>query len=687
MVQIKINSGGETFGFECNFYEGLNIIRGNNSSGKSTFVNTLMYGLGFEEVVGTKGERALTSAVRSEFQFEGETRKIDSSSVLVELENREGKIITFRRPIKSDVSKNTKLVEAFDGPLLTGPHGIRLNVRPLFVHDNGSALYEGGFLHYLESFLGMQTPKVQASSGGMTRLYPQIIAAALFIEQKRGWTDYIAGIPFYKILGAPTRVAQYLLGLDNFDLEEQKATSDDNIKALNIAWSNANADIKSTFRTLGVRTKGMPKDLESDFNPDAISIWARSSDSDVLLADAVIAKNTEWNKIEDRKRAGPTSASPEVIALLNTETEKLEQLVAKHEQVAADTRYRKTSLGEFKLLLQQAEQDYKKNFTTQKLQAMGAIEGLKTADSLCPTCGADIPDTLSKSIEGIKPMDLQPNIDYLDAQIRMLKRQITGLEHTHEESRNALLAIEKNIVDQRAYVMQIRKTVSQSDSTLEADIRKQLILESDIRGLQAAEKRFYKFLEYAKGLADALKVEEEFKKSLPKDLYTNRDTTKIGIFTKHFRANASAFNYNSAKISEVTINQDTLMPALGDIALREMVDKTINKKIRSESSASDFVRLIWAYLIALHQTSNTKGFEGNHPNFLLFDEPGQHSMSETSQKAMFKQFTALPRLQSVVAASFDESETIFQRVTDGSKFHLITLPEKLIGRLQHDGVM
>jgi hypothetical protein len=105
---------------------------------------TLMYGLGFEELVGVKGERALTSAVRDSFQFDGKTRIISQSAVLVEVENDSGKVITFRRPIRNE-SKQTRLVEAFDGALVTKPDDAAGEPTPLFLHDPGAAQYERGF--------------------------------------------------------------------------------------------------------------------------------------------------------------------------------------------------------------------------------------------------------------------------------------------------------------------------------------------------------------------------------------------------------------------------------------------------------------------------------------------------------------------------------------------------------------
>lgn len=176
---------------------------------------------------------------------------------------------------------------------------------------------------------------------------------------------------------------------------------------------------------------------------------------------------------------------------------------------------------------------------------------------------------------------------------------------------------------------------------------------------------------------------EEARATFPSDLYSKRDRLKISILEKNFRANASAFNYTSAEIPEVQINAGTLLPALRDITLREV----LKRNVKSESSASDFVRLIWAFLLAVYQTSSSREYAGNHPGVVMFDEPGQHSMSETSQKALVNLMSGLKQLQSILAASFDESVAVFHRVTEGSHFHPIELPERFIGPMQHDGAM
>lgn len=80
--------------------------------------------------------------------------------------------------------------------------------------------------------------------------------------------------------------------------------------------------------------------------------------------------------------------------------------------------------------------------------------------------------------------------------------------------------------------------------------------------------------------------------------YSEADIERIRRFQLNFRANAGSFGYESAPIREIEISKDTLIPCLAQMALRE-----IRTDIKSDSSASDFVRLIWSYLLALYQTS------------------------------------------------------------------------------------
>ncbi|MBP3459656.1 MAG: hypothetical protein J6K58_10640 [Lachnospiraceae bacterium] len=83
-------------------------------------------------------------------------------------------------------------------------------------------------------------------------------------------------------------------------------------------------------------------------------------------------------------------------------------------------------------------------------------------------------------------------------------------------------------------------------------------------------------------------------------------------------------NYEYTSISNVNaieISVDNYLP---------VIDKF---DMKFDSSASDNIRAIWAYTMALLQTSNE--YAGNHPGMLIFDEPAQHSIGAHDTKAFF----------------------------------------------------
>ena len=72
-IKLRIVTAVGEFGFKFQFGRGLTVIRGSNSSGKSTLFNCLIYGLGMEELIGGKGEKVLPYAVKDYF-LQGDTR-------------------------------------------------------------------------------------------------------------------------------------------------------------------------------------------------------------------------------------------------------------------------------------------------------------------------------------------------------------------------------------------------------------------------------------------------------------------------------------------------------------------------------------------------------------------------------------------------------------------------------------
>lgn len=204
-------------------------------------------------------------------------------------------------------------------------------------------------------------------------------------------------------------------------------------------------------------------------------------------------------------------------------------------------------------------------------------------------------------------------------------------------------------------------------------VRKQIYIENEVHNLEKFKDSFYIIKNEMSTLVDRFRWVDGQITLLPKEIYSEKDIKKINFFEDRFKRNAMKFNYESAQVSDIVISKDNLLPSLAHIELREIR----RSSTKTDSSASDFVRLIWSYVLALFQASSTKPI-GNHLNFLLLDEPGQHSMAQQSQRSLLMELSSYSDLQSIVAASFDESEAIFHEVTNGLAFKLITWDGKLI---------
>ncbi|KQV45135.1 hypothetical protein ASC93_00855 [Massilia sp. Root335] len=274
-------------------------------------------------------------------------------------------------------------------------------------------------------------------------------------------------------------------------------------------------------------------------------------------------------------------------------------------------------------------------------------------------------------------MNLDENIAYLKNQCSMLDRQIAGFRSDIEEVERISSELGRRLAAKSDHLKALRGDVSTGAVQSKAMIRRQVYLESQVEKLAEIDRLMHEKLPNLESLARQLKVNQGHRAKLPKERYAENDQEKIAIFEKWFRANAGSFGYESASIRDVEISRDTLTPVLEHIELRE-INRKNRTDIKADSSASDFVRLIWSYLLALYQTSANREVRGNHLGVLMLDEPGQHSMRVESQHALFQLLALEPGLQSIVAASFDEMDSVFTQATLNVKFKLIEWGDKLI---------
>lgn len=679
-LRIEVITTNGDYGFFCKFSKGLNIIRGNNSSGKSTLLNSMIYALGMEELLGNKGEKTLPYSLKEYLPIVDNKYPIVNSSVTIEIQNNDGRCLTLARTIKSD-EKSNKLIEIIEGPYLTG-NIANISPKPTYIHDPGSAQdAEVGYFRVLEKFMEFELPYVPGTSGNEVKLYIQTLFSALFVEQKRGWTDYVANTPYYGIRNARNKIIEFLLALDVFENDRERNNINSEAIEISQLWETEKFKVKLIEDNNSLAVLGIPIKPSPELKNDLISVKKVLGDDELLFSDYIGSLVEKIESFERKQRNSYKNVPEDVVKKMESAIKEVARFNSLHELIVSDIQLNKSLLSDYSSTKQSVLNDLKKNKMAKKLKALGADYQIEVANDLCPTCHQNVDDSLLLADTHIQPMNIDENIMYLDKQAKMLERYMKGVEKLLEKQNRQFSQIQNELSSKKSEVLGIKRDMSSVSEISEADLRNQLRYEDEIKRLEKANDELDKIFHELNVLSARFKENKIKRRSLPSNYLSSNDKRKIRHMENAFKSMAYAFGYKSADTNEIILNDETYLPFLSGLALREINEtkKESNADIKADSSASDFVRLIWAYLLSIYDTS--VDLHGNHPGLIAFDEPGQHSMADTSVNSLFKALNGYAGLQSIVAASFDENESIFKKETKGVEYHLIEVGDKLIKEL------
>lgn len=693
LVKISATDNND-YGYGITFGPGLNIIRGDNSSGKSTFVNSLIYALGMEEIIGAKGNASLPYALKDKFSVNNVDKKIVSSSVYLEIQNKQGKVITLKRAIVSD-EIDTKVIQIIEGAYLSETNYSNYHSTYTFIHDPGSAQDpRRGFFAYLESFFGLELPKLSDNKGKETRLYLQSVFAALLVEQKRGWTDYIANIPYYGVSGMREKVASFLLDLDSFRNAKTLSEYQSARASIMSTWSETVTELKGKLEAKQLTSTGISRSPITDFDRKLVIVGERTGVDIKPLEQIRVELAQELLRIHNDEKSKQKDEPEDIVTKIEATQDRIGELLVMQGMCGKQIKINESQLNQYQESLSSIVKDLKANKLTEKLVNFGVNEAdLGIAKGVCQTCLSPVNDMLISPDSIAMPMTLQENISHLDNQKKMTQSLIEGLTKEIEKDKNQMLTINRTVIELRKELVSLRRDIKSTNNISEADVRHKVAIENRQSEISQIDQQVENILNDLDALSANFKAVNSKISGLSEYQFTRSDWVKIKDFARNFKELASKFGYRSAVVDEIELKSDTLLPYLRDIELRENVDtptelaeKEAAKKkavsstdIKTDSSASDFVRLIWSYLIALYKTSASYG--GNHLGVLLFDEPAQHSMSTQSVNAMLDTLSNTRGLQSIVAASFDENEETFTSSIIGLKpnsYRFTRLPRKII---------
>jgi hypothetical protein len=623
-VRLHVVTDEVTLGRTVLLSDGLTVIRGANSRGKTQVVQAIIYALGLERMLSTRASQPLGSALTSEVlvpEKGGEVpRPVRSSWVAVEVENERGQVVTAQRFVRSDRYR-PDLVRVWSGPVLTQAESA-VEYADYFLNLSGAAVRDHGFHSLLTRILGWSLPEVANYSGTQTLLYLDVIFPFLIIDQQ-GWSS--AGprkVDRYQIREPVQRAAEFLLRLAGPASRMQKAVLEQEMAELRTAWASARASLNAVAGAVGGRVQGVPDAAR------ALRAARREAPSTELdEAGLVVLQGSEWVDVQgviqgislelsDLAALGTRVTRPNapeaVIAELSEARSELADVTAAATLVEQDVSLNEAQLGALDSRIAALGEELNRNKDVRTLARLGSeVAAQHLAEHNCPTCHQDL--QAAEAI-GLGPtLDVEETVALFNAQLHTAQRMRERVVESVTQGNNAFAALQREADQVRVRVRALETDVlAPAGSLTESDIATKVTLQLRQDELGRARDTFVGLLEDLRGL-DARVVATRNALTLLPEGGSPEDAARLEAVASVMRSRLRAMNFRSYPVDQVRIDPEALRPS------REGFD------IDVDVSASDVIRVKVAYLDSLREIG---AYEGNHPGLLILDEPRQQDLAE-----------------------------------------------------------
>lgn len=647
----------DLYGFDIMFQQGLNIIAGPNSRGKTTINSCIYYALGMEELLGAHNEKALDKALKEEFTIrlneeeEGTNFKVLSSKIILEIENEDSEVVCLERYIKpnTDDVKTSNIVIHYSSFDNMNSENDENTQGIFFVNSRGNNEDPNGFYNWLSEFINIELPQVSNSSrtDNYSPLYLQTIFSALFIEQTKGWSDFFATMPFFGITKAKEKIVEFILGLNEIVLSTQKDVLNKEKNTITEDWKRKTKSFSYLEKQTNSTVINIPQELTTDKTEiDKISVLFSTSEDEKISFTQFLNQKTEAVKdLENRPIATIKENREEAIIEFNKQKEEYYKLKDYIERFENKLRLEKQQFSSLNSQIIIIESEIKDHINLQKVFSENIINERGT--NQCPTCTQEVTTNLisTKNIK-IPQLTLEENTNFLRSQKKIIESSIGSLNETVNEKEALLLYFKNSLRQKEVLIKSLSKDLIADDRAFsESEVVKKLQLEREIESLLLLKESILELKEELEALANKYHNNNVKLGNLGES--EKEDETKLADFETQYKNNLFGFGYDSNEKYQISINRKEPFKYL-PVYINRKEGIFLPQSIRINSSASDFVRNIWAYTLSLLNNGV------NHPGVIMFDEPGQHRTNLSSLKALFKASSEIKEKQTIIFTSIDK---------------------------------
>lgn len=646
-LRIEINTVNGVYGIDTPFSPGLNFIASeDNTCGKSSILAAIYYCLGLEQIIGGVGgigSKVLTSAFKSTIEDNQKSFRVLESGAYLEISNGHD-TVTIYRNITSE-NKDNRLVSVYysEYDAIGDP---KTQVSDFYVNIQNAATSEKGFHTFLEEFLHISLPMVGTSDGNERKLYLQIIFSAMFIEQKHGWADILSGMPVFGIRESKKRVVEFLLDLDTIKNERERAQLR-NVKAqIEKDWEKRIEAFQYCVLSQSGTAINLPLHPRVLSDNDYLRITILS-DCDEPIADA-IARLQEQYDAACLLKPRVIDNFEELNKELSETVQSIHSLEKDEARIVEELFYESGAIQRLEKDIALIDADIQNNNDAARLQNFGSDNSTDCCSSTCPVCKQKIHDNMILAESNFVFMDIETNILHLKEQKKMLVFTLSNHQARKEQLEQEKTRLATDILALRRLAQALRSDLymtTDADSS-EAIMLKKIEISRKIENFKKLQDEFDQFLLDLSDLSKQWGIYLERKSKLPKHDKSDADVEKIRLLKARFIENLKLYNYSSlTDFGAIDISEESLLPTIDGFDMK------------FDSSASDGIRVIWAFTMALLQVSIEKN--GNHPGIIIFDEPAQQSIVPQDMDSFIKS-TALLRASSqiIMAITLNSHELI-----------------------------
>jgi predicted nucleic acid-binding Zn-ribbon protein len=666
-LEIRIRTLRGFFGIRLPLQaKGLVVVRANNTSGKSTCVQSLIYALGLEAML-TVSQQAppLQYAVLERFQYGDEEVRVDESEVLLEMENGAGEIITIQRAIVSKMRK-TNLVTVWRGPHLSQPSA-EYSKADYFVRIEGAAQRPLGFHTFLASYLGWALPTVTRFDGSEVPLYVECIFPLFVIEQKHGWSGIQSRMPtHFRIREMGKRAIEFVLKLDSYEIAERRQRLRDQIAAIEQRWEHIVGELDAKVGALGAVVRNLPKVPVSEWPivpaPECLVFDGKEWDR---LQSATLHANARLLELQKTEVPMVSSASARVAGDLRNAQKQLAALEVLAARALRDNEVEEAQNASIRERISALEADLQNYQDLKRLRDIGSDLKLSVATGRCPTCEQEINDVLLPQAAAAPPMSYDDNIKFISGQIVAFKTMLNDSERVLEARRRAVNGSRLKVEELRANIRAYKQTLTSPNSSASAaDVRERMAVENALRIFETLTEQLDTALEQLEMLSREFAEYTAALEKLRSDA-SEQDEGKLQSLQTSFVSQLDQYGFSSIKPAGLLhISRETYRPTY------EGFDLGFNL------SASDMIRTIWAYLYGLMEVART--WPTNHLGLLVLDEPRQQQADKVSFAEFARRAAAAGGAgQQVLFMTSEDPETLASMLS-GVEHQYINFEGKMI---------